>query len=329
MADLPALPITELAVAPDPAQNPAAVYLASLTSAQSRRTMRRCLATLAAMLLGRTDADPLTLTWQNLSYAHSAALRTQLAERYAPATANKHLAALRGVLQMARRLGLMSADAAAAASDVKGVSGSTLPAGRMLSTGEQRALLAACADGTLAGVRDAALIALLLGCGLRRAELVALDVGDVGEEGVVVRSGKGRKQRVVPLPSGTRHALEDWLTARRVNTEQLCIYAETAPLFLSLDRRPQYRGKRITDQTVLTVVLRRAAQAGVADLSPHDFRRTYLSQLLDLGVDLSVAQQLAGHASITTTARYDRRGEAARRRAADLLHVPYVHAPSP
>jgi integrase len=327
MADLPTPPLSEPGAAPEPARNPAAVYLASLTSAQSRRTMRRCLATLAALLLGREDADPLELPWQQVSYAHSAALRARLAERYAPATTNKHLAALRGVLQTARRLGLMSADAAATASDVKGVRGETVPAGRMLTPGEQRALLSACADGTLAGARDAALIALLLGCGLRRAELVALDVGDVREEGVLVRAGKGRKQRVVPLPSGSRSALEDWLRARREHHGQLGLSAEAAPLFPSLDRRPRYRGRRITDQTVLTVVLRRAARAGVGDLSPHDFRRTYLSQLLDLGVDLAVAQQLAGHASVTTTARYDRRGEAARRRAADMLHVPYAPAP--
>lgn len=300
----------------DPARNPAAVYLASLPSPHSRRTMRACLASMAALLTGDQQADPLALPWERLTYAHTSALRARLIERLAPATVNKHLAALRGVLTEARRLGRMSANAAAAAGDLRPVKGAGPPRGRMLSAGEQAALMRACADGSITGARDAALFAVLLGCGLRRAEAVALNVGDVRDGMVTVQQGKGRTARAVPMPAGTRQAVAAWLAVRgEVEPD--------APLFIAFDRRPDRRGRRISGQAVLHILLTRAARVGVSAVTPHDFRRTYISQLLDSDTDIVTTRQLAGHASVETTARYDRRGDEARRRAAEKIHVPY------
>ena len=82
----------------------------------------------------------------------------------------------------------------------------------------------------------------------------------------------------------------------------------------------------MTDQAVLGITRKRGKEAGIARFSPHDLRRSFVSDLLDAGADISTAKRLAGHSSEVTTGRYDRRGEEAKMKAAKLLHVPYVRA---
>ena len=296
-------------------RHPAAVYLARL-DVGSRPTMRRALDTIASILSdGRSDA--LGLDWSALRYQHTTAVRTALAERYAPATVNKHLAALRGVLREAWRLGAMDAETYRRASDLPNVSGSTLPAGRALSSGELRALFAVCAeDDRASGPRDAALLALLYGAGLRRSEAVALERSGYDPEtgSVTVRRGKGRKDRVTYLANGGKDALAAWCAIRGDGP---------GPLLWPVDKAGRIQPRRMTAQAVYEAAHRRAARAGIGALSPHDLRRSFVSDLLDSGADLSTVKELAGHASVTTTARYDRRGEGTKRKAANMLHVPY------
>ncbi|MCC7452498.1 MAG: tyrosine-type recombinase/integrase [Anaerolineae bacterium] len=297
-------------------QHPAAVYLASLTSPNSRRTMRAALDTIAALL---TDGqqDSATLPWGALRFQHTAAIQAALAERYKPATANKLLAALRGVLKAAYKLGYMTSDEYARATDIPRVKGETLPAGRDLAIGEIRALAEACkADTTPLGARDAAILGILYTCGLRRAELVALDLADFERETgkLTVRSGKGRKARTVYVTDGALRALHGWLTVRG---------AEAGPLFYRILKGGHLTNKRLTTQAIYTILKERAAQAGVKAFSPHDFRRTFVGDLLENGADIATVAKLAGHASVTTTARYDRRDEATKKKAAGLLHFPF------
>jgi site-specific recombinase XerD len=80
----------------------------------------------------------------------------------------------------------------------------------------------------------------------------------------------------------------------------------------------------MTDQAIRLILQRRASQAGVAELSPHDLRRTCITELLDAGADVVSVQRLAGHADPATTARYDRRGERAKQQAAAKLQIPHV-----
>jgi site-specific recombinase XerD len=279
--------------------------------------MRQALDTIAQLVSGGA-CDARTLPWAGMRYEHTQAVRAALAERYAPATANKMLAALRGVLREAWRLDLLPAEAYRRAADLPAVRGVRLPRGRALSTGELRALFAACAaDPSPAGARDAALLAVLYGAGLRRAESVNLDVGDYEADGgsLTVRRGKGRKARRCYLATGGQAALRGWLAVR-------C--SAPGPLFLPIDKAGCIGWRRLSDQAVLVILRKRARQAVVATFSPHDLRRTFISDLLEQGADVSAVQQLAGHANVATTARYDRRGEQAKRRAAALLHVPYA-----
>ena len=122
----------------DPSRHPVAVYLARLAPG-SRRSQRAALVTIAEILTeDRVGIDE--LPWHCLGYQHTGALRAALAERYSPATANRHLAALRGVLKEAWRLGLMSAEDLQRAIDLPAVRGERLPRGRALSRGELRSL---------------------------------------------------------------------------------------------------------------------------------------------------------------------------------------------
>jgi site-specific recombinase XerD len=79
----------------------------------------------------------------------------------------------------------------------------------------------------------------------------------------------------------------------------------------------------MTDQSVLSILDRISRRAKVRPFSPHDLRRSFISDLLDRGADIATVQRMAGHANVQTTARYDRRGEEAERKAAELLHVPF------
>ncbi|MCA9976780.1 MAG: tyrosine-type recombinase/integrase, partial [Anaerolineales bacterium] len=219
-------------------EQPAVVYLAGLAPG-SRRAMAQALNVIAQIVTGDEKADYLAIPWHYLRFQHTAAIRAHLEVRYAHSTANKMLSALRGTLRAAWKLGLMSAEEYHKAASVESVKGETLPAGRAIAQGELVGLLNTC-DRSPTGVRDAALLAVLYGCGLRRAEAVALNLEDYDEgEGTLRIRGKGNKQRLSPVVGGAAAALADWLALRG---------RRPGPLFWGTGNRNQKR--RLTTQAV-------------------------------------------------------------------------------
>ena len=342
-----------------PEHNPARLYLASIGES-SRRTVTHDLSVIAALLAGQVPSETTKAErerllddtpWAQIRAQEVTAVRSWLAGHYAAPTANKMLTALRGTLKEARRLVRRAAqEAQAGAGDTAAAmqislassalqdalqdaldAAKTLPGdnttsqaerGRALTFGEIMALMAVCAaDPSPAGVRDAAIVALLRVAGLRRAEVSGLDLAayDRQAERLTV-TGKRNKTRAIPIEDpGARGALADWLHVRG---------ATAGPLFTRIDRVAggghTVTSDGLTEQAIYYILDERRQQAGIEPFTPHDLRRTFAGDLLDAGADLVTAQKLMGHSNPTTTAGYDRRTEQAKRKAVGALSVPYT-----
>lgn len=294
------------------ATDPATAYLQQLTSSESRRTMLSVIHNLVELLGGDRGAWQ-RYAWWLLEYPRVLWLRRCLMDTYSPSSVNKHLAALRGVLKEAWRLSLMSTEAYMRAIDVRGVRVGKNPTGRALSLSELEDLLSCCQrDRDPLGARDAGLIAVMGYAGLRRAEAAQLDRGDydssTGE--LVVRHGKGDKARLTYLGSRGRDIIDSWLVLRG---------DAPGPLFFKIGQDRRVRaGERTDPKQFGRFVARRAKRAGVRDLTPHDLRRTFITRGLETS-DVLTIQELVGHASADTTARYDRRGEERKKRAVEAI----------
>ena len=198
--------------------------------------------------------------------------------------------------------------------DVPLVRGSRLPSGRALDSGEVGRLFSVCAeDASPVGKRDGAAFSLLYGVGLRRAEAVALQLADYDRnDGALAVRGKGNRQRTVFASNGAKHAIDAWTVVRG---------AAPGPLLCPVDKAGRVSVRSITAQAIMIRLKRRSDEAGIASCSPHDLRRTFVSDLFEAGADIAIVQRLAGHASPLTTARYDRWGNEAMQRATTRLRV--------
>ena len=227
--------------------------------------------------------------------AHRAALETR---GYAASTINQRLAAIKKLAREAAANWFIDAETAAAIDQVTGVKQSGVRAGNWLTRAQAEALINCPDPATLKGKRDRAILALLVGCGLRRAEAAVLTVVDIqqrdGRWAIVDLRGKHGRIRTVAVPAWVKHAVDLWCQAASI-----C----EGKILRGMNRHGQITGDSISPQAVLAVVAGYGRQLGF-NLKPHDLRRTCAKLCRAGGGELEQIQLLLGHASVQTTERY-------------------------
>jgi integrase len=226
--------------------------------------------------------------------------RIHLEQRgYAPATINLRLAAVRRIAYEAADAGLLSPELAAGIRRVKGVRRIGVRLGNWLTPEQGRRLLEAASPSSPRELRDQAMVAMLIGCGLRRAELLALQLEPIQqrEEHWVIADlvGKGGHVRTVPIPTWVKNHVDAWTAAAAINHGRV---------FRAINKAGRVWGDGMSPKVLWDVVRAGAARAGIDKLAPHDLRRTCARLCHLAGGELDQIQFLLGHVSIQTTERY-------------------------
>jgi integrase len=214
----------------------------------------------------------------------------------------------------------MDAETFHRAIDLPPMNGDRIPAGRDASAEEMRKLFRSCREDKLhlRGMRDAAILSLAYGAGLRRTEIASatLDAFTYETRSLVI-TGKGNRQRIVPIPAWAAENIQGWIRLRGTDEGALI-----SPL--SLDATKLDGTAHVQGQSIYAAIRKRVKWAGVKSLTPHDFRRTLATELLDRTKDLVAVQHILGHRSPATTQVYLRGIEKQKRAAADVLADPEV-----
>lgn len=299
-------------------RNPLTLYLARLAPS-SQLTMRYVLQD-AADRLGFEEINLEDIDWHLLQPEHVMALVAVLREdRYAPNTSSLYVNAVRGVMNEAWRISLISQEHLLKMRSVKAAAGTRLSQGRNLRRTLIRELMDVCAaDPRPQGLRDAAVIGILYGSGMRKSESVNLDLAQVNFAERSLRvTGKGNKELLKYAPAWAFAKLQAWLEFRREQLKEG--EQDDSFLFNRIRRGSHITRERITKHAIYYIARQRGEQVGVK-IMPHDFRRSFITRVIEEH-DLSIAQKLAHHTNIQTTASYDVRDDNERRRAIDRFDL--------
>ena len=263
-----------------------AMVLASVTSPHSRRNYAKALDLLFTFAGGRPLTRALLMEY-----------RATMAD-LAPSTVNVRLAAIRKLVTEARKNGMLSAEEAANLTEIPNIRQKGTRLGNWLTKEQARELLAVPDRSTPKGKRDYALLALLVGCALRRRELASLTVEDIQmrENRWVIADlrGKGGRIRTVAVPVWVKNGINAWQTAAKV---------EEGPLLRAITKGGKVR-ESLSDWAIWAVVTAAAKEIGIERFGAHDLRRTCAKLCRKAGGDLEQIKFLLGHSSIQTTERY-------------------------
>ncbi len=219
-------------------------------------------------------------------------------EDLAPSTVNVRLAAVRKMVTEAKRNGLLSAEEASNLTDVRNVRQRGTRLGNWLTKEQARELLQVPDRSTLKGKCDFAILALLVGCALRRRELASLTVEEIQQREnrwvIANLRGKGGRIRTVAVPVWVKQGINAWQTAAGI---------EEGPLLRSVNKVGTV-GESLSDWAAWSVVTESAKQIGIERFGAHDLRRTCAKLCRKAGGDLEQIKFLLGHSSIQTTERY-------------------------
>src|SRR5579862_6232447 len=223
---------------------------------------------------------------------------------------NVRITAVRKLAVEAADNGLLAPELANGITRVKGVASKGIRLGNWLSVKQAQTLLNTPDVSTTKGLRDRAVLAVLLGCGLRRSEVAALTVGHVqqrdGRWCIVDLLGKHGRLRTIPMPTWVKVAIDAWTAAGSVTEGQV---------FRAVNRGDQVQAAPMSEKVVWQLLQPYAEAAGLGGIAPHDCRRTCAKLCRAAGGELEQIQLLLGHASVQTTERYLGTKQ-------DLVHAP-------
>jgi integrase len=263
------------------------MVLDAVPSPHTQRNYARALDDLFAFCANRPLSRSLLMEW-----------RAGM-ESLSPSTINVRLSAVRKMIGEARLAGLIGSEEAASLTDIPNIGQKGIRLGNWLTREQAKELLAVPDRSTLKGKRDYVILALLVGCALRRNELAELDVETIQQrEGRWVLAdleGKGRRIRTVAIPIWVKHGINAWMTAAGI---------EDGRLLRSVSKGGKVNRDTLSDWAVWSVVAQSSKQIGIEHFGAHDLRRTCAKLCRKNGGDLEQIKFLLGHSSIQTTERY-------------------------
>ena len=212
---------------------------------------------------------------------------------------NVRITAVRKLAVEAADNGLLAPELAAGIARIKGVRSQGVRVGNWLSLLQAQTLLNTPDVNTKKGLRDRAMFATLLGCGLRRSEVAALTMRHIQQRDnrwcIVDLVGKHNRVRTVPMPAWVKNAIDGWTSAASLSDGHL---------FRPVHRGDQLSGSRMSEKVVWQLLRPYAVAAGVPGIAPHDLRRSCAKMCRAAGGELEQIQLLLGHSSVQTTERY-------------------------